>query len=160
MSQDTTTLDALFAGFRLKDCLGPAAAKKRLADEAKKNGELNAAWRLLQEVKEHYLEHAIQCKFTGEQTLALDGSVSEAMADILRLEARHDDALVHTLYCIATSPQPTKCQMRKLGAYLRRSRAAETSPQEVDRVIAEFRRNPNFQILQHAVFSWRSHGDA
>jgi hypothetical protein len=62
------TLDTFFAGFAIEDCLGPAAEKRRQALAAKKAGDFNLAWATLQDVKDLYVKHAQQCKFTAAQT--------------------------------------------------------------------------------------------
>ena len=159
-TEDTAALDAFFSGFALEDCLAPAANMSRQAQEAKQAKNYNVAWVLLQDVKALYLKHAQQCRFTTAQTLALDASVSQAMADILRLERKHDDALVHILYWVGSTSPPTKSQIAKMGAYLRRSSVAYVSHGEINELLSMFRGQPDFLTLRDAVASWRVRGDA
>ncbi|RVT47484.1 hypothetical protein [Rubrivivax albus] len=158
--ESTELLDELLAGFALEDYLGPAAERRHQALAAKKSAEFDLAWTALQEVKDLYLKHALQCKFTAAQTLALDASVSPEMADILRLEGKHDDALVHILYWVGSAVEPTETQRAKLRAYHRRSSLAPLPPSELEELLDRFRLKPDFRMLRDAVTGLRSKRDA
>jgi hypothetical protein len=86
------------AEFSEEDYLGKAAVAGGKAHIAKAAGNFDAAWRSYQEMKIFYSQHAARCNFTAAETLALDACVSQPMADILRLEGKHHDALVHIMY--------------------------------------------------------------
>lgn len=82
----------------LKDYLGPAAEHKEKADQAIKEGRYDDAWRHLNEQKINYYNHAKQFNFTEKQTLSLDSVVHASMANVLRKEGKHNDALNHISY--------------------------------------------------------------
>ncbi|WP_299083197.1 hypothetical protein [uncultured Ruegeria sp.] len=108
------------------DYLGKAADAKHAAKAAVKAGEHDKAWGLFHEQKEHYLKHAQAQGFDAEQVMRMDGSVSEDFANILRIEKRHTQALVHVLYWIVTSPQTIKRHDTKLEAYFARCKFQTT----------------------------------
>jgi len=159
-TDDVSTLDRFLGGLALEDFLGLAAEKRRIAIEAKRAADFNLAWATLQDVKALYLKHAEQCKFTAAQTLALDASVSLELADILRLEGKHDDALIHILYWVGTSQKPTKLQQSKLSSYHRRSSIANVSPARLNDLLAQFQAHQDFRILRNVVALWRSESGA
>lgn len=99
-------LDRFIASRDRTDYLGNAALAGDRATAAKSRGDFNAAWGFYQEMKEQYLQHANRENFTHAQTLALDSAVSQPLADILRLEGKHRDALVHIVYWIACRRPP------------------------------------------------------
>ncbi|KAF1711989.1 hypothetical protein CSC70_00130 [Pseudoxanthomonas kalamensis DSM 18571] len=112
-------LEVFLNNFLSEDYLGKAAEAGHRARAAVKEHRLDDAWRFYHEQKSLYMQHAQACNFTGEQTLALDASVSENLANILRIEKKHDDALVHILYC-ALASRTTKSLQKKLMAYFNR----------------------------------------
>ncbi len=112
-------LDEFLGQFPTEDYLGKAAEAGHSAKLAVKERRFDDAWRLYATQKQLYMQHAKYYEFTGQQTLALDASVSEHLANILRIEKKHDDALVHILYC-ALNSRPTKSIQSKLPTYFKR----------------------------------------
>ena len=112
-------LDEFLGSSLSEDYLGKAAEAGHKAKAAVKEHRFDDAWRLYHEQKSLYMQHAKACQFTGRQTLALDASVSEQLANILRIEKKHDDALAHILYCALTS-RSTKALQNKLPIYFKR----------------------------------------
>ena len=112
-------LDEFLGQFPTEDYLGKAAEAGHAAKAAVKDRRFDEAWRLYATQKQRYMQHAKYYGFTGQQILALDASVSEHLANILRLEKKNDDALVHILYC-AFNSRPTKSIQSKLPAYFKR----------------------------------------
>lgn len=108
----------LQADFAKNDYLGKAAVAGSKAQEAVASGEFDIAWGLYHDQKQHYLQHASRCGFTKAQVLALDASVSQPMANILRLENKHYDALVHIVYWLAASSTDHKVAAAKASCVL------------------------------------------
>lgn len=105
-------LPPLIPDYDREDHLGKAAAAGAAAKGAVTDRRFNDAWRLYHEQKEHYRRHAARYGMTPRQTIALDDSVHEHLANIRRLEGKHDDALVHMLYCVISNTRPTKAQLK------------------------------------------------
>ena len=98
------------------DHLGHAANAKHEADWCVRNGDHDRAWGFYHEQQNRYLLHTTKrgSAFTPEATAALISSVNESFANILRLEAKHRQALSHMIYCVAGATKPTKGQLKKL----------------------------------------------
>lgn len=109
-----------------KDYLGMAAKNKHAAKSAIKAKEFDTAWKLLHEQKHNYMAHAQVMRFDKAQTLSLDGTVHEDLANILRLEKKHKDALVHIVYWAVSGTSLTKSHISKLTAYFNRCKFEET----------------------------------
>ncbi|MFA0570700.1 hypothetical protein [Vibrio gallaecicus] len=104
-----------------EDFLGKAANAGHKAKAAMKLKNFDEAWGLFHEQKSLYIEHANRSGFTANQALALDATVHEEMANILRQENKHNDALVHIVYwVVAGSERPIKRHNQKLLAYFNR----------------------------------------
>lgn len=145
----------LLSEFSEEDFLGKAAAARDKARAAKAVGNFDAAWNLYQEMKGFYLRHADRCNFTAAQTLAIDSSVSQFLADILRLEGKHHDALVHIIYWVASSESPTKAQQQKLKAYFSRCKFQSIGLSELHSFIESLRPLAEFMKIRNAVAAWR-----
>jgi hypothetical protein len=139
-----------------EDHLGKAAAAGASAKNAVAGGRFNDAWRLFHEQKEHYRRHAVRYGMTPRQTIALDGSVHEHLANIQRLEGKHDDALVHMLYCVASNTRPTKAQLKKLPAYFARCKFGAADEKMLNEFVANSSQAPDFAAIQSRVRQWRS----
>lgn len=138
------------------DFLGKGADAGQRARAAVAAGQYDVAWRLYHEMKEHYLRHAARFKFTRAQTLALESRVSLPMANILRLEGKHHDALVHILYWVAADSTTSKAHVQKLSAYLNRCKLNDVTLEVVQRFIESVRPLPNFVQIRDAVAAWKS----
>lgn len=147
--------DFSFLGEDHKDYLGKAAALEAQAHEAVREKRFDDAWRLLHEQKGEYSMHARQYGMTKQQTIALNGSVHEALANIRRLEGNHTYALVHLLYCVLNSPRPTQTELKKLKPYLKR---AGTDSRYHNYGVAELKRSIGADLglrqLQLTVARW------
>ena len=146
----------LIDNFQRHDYLGKAAIAGDKARAAKDSGDFNAAWGFYQEMKEHYLQHAIRERFTPAQTLAIDSSVSQPLADILRLEGKHHDALVHIIYWVACDPRPSKVQQQKLRAYFNRCKFTGVTMSDVESLVLVSRVRPDFIRIRDTIGGWRS----
>ena len=145
----------LLDDFSKNDHLGKAAIARDKARAAEADKDYNAAWRLYHEQKEQYLQHASNNRFTKTQSFALDASVSQQLANILRIEGKHDDALVHILYWVASSAVPTTTQQQKLVAYFSRCKFEAVSEAVLQSTIEAFRGNPDFMHIKRTVDGWR-----
>ncbi len=119
--------------FEHHNYLGSASIKKREALQAIKENRYDDAWRLLHEKKHLLLQHAIEYGCDASATIAMDGMVHQHLANILRLEGKHDLALVHCVYWVKSSAtgRITKEQLKKLPAYLNRSSVSKSLYQDV-----------------------------
>lgn len=141
--------------FAKNDHLGKAAVAGSQAQEAVTAGAFDAAWRFYHDQKQHYLRHAAGCGFTKTQTLALDASVSQPMANILRLEGKHLDALAHIVYWVAASPRITKSQQQKLPAYFNRCEFKNVALSDLHELVEASRADPDFVRIRNTIGGWR-----
>jgi hypothetical protein len=149
----------VMADFQRNDFLGKAAETGHKAKAAVKDKQYDKAWALYQEQKSFYMQHANRSGFTANQALALDASVHEDMANILRLENKHEDALVHIVYCIlAGTDRPIKRHQQKLKSYFNRCKLKNTDLSEAERIIASNTKLPEFTLARSIVSEWLSHG--
>lgn len=148
----------LIQEFQQHDYLGKAAFAGDKARAARDSGDLNAAWAFYQEMKEHYLQHALRQSFTRAQTLAIDSSVSQPLADILRLEGKHHDALVHIVYWVACDPRPSKTQQQKLRAYFNRCKFSGVTMSDLESLLLVSRAQPDFTRIRDTIGGWRGAG--
>ncbi|BBV97900.1 DUF4236 domain-containing protein [Pseudomonas monteilii] len=155
-----SVLDALKAeSENRKDYLGPAANVARAARDAMKAGKLDKAWSLQQDQKHLYLQHANQCGMTAREAIALSTSVHQSMANVLRLEGRHQEALAHILYWRAGSAdRSTKIQDQKVRAYFNRCRLKKTTLEDVQALIDLQSNMPSLPEIQGQVRDWVARG--
>ncbi len=138
------------------DHLGCAATAKQKGKLAIAEARYSDAWRYFHEQKEHYLRHARRYGMSAEQTLALDGSVHEDLANIRRLERKDDDALIHLLYCVSSNPRPTKAQSKKIFSYFSRCEFKRVNADELSSYLSKSRKTSDFLAAQACVVAWRA----
>ncbi len=144
---------------KLVDCLGPAAQTGHDAKAAVRAGDFDKAWGLYHEQKRLYLQHANQFKWGVRDTLSLDACVHENLADILRLEKRHHDALIHILYwVIAQAHRPIKRHEQKIRAYFNRCKLKNTTLEDVMAFVSSSTEPPDFRAIQGVVQEWVAKG--
>lgn len=149
-----SALEEAFAESAMEDYLSPAAEAGAEAARAVKAGEYDKAWAAYQEQKMLYMQHAEQSEFTGRQTIALDSSVHKGMANVLRLEKRHPDALAHVLYWAIGSQMPIKRCEAKVRAYLNRCKLKNTSLDDVLTFVASRTRVTSLALIQRQIKAW------
>lgn len=127
------SIEEFNALFEHHNYLGSAAMKKSEALQAIKENRYDDAWRLLHEKKHLLLQHATEYGYDASATIAMDGTVHQYLANILRLEGKHDLALIHCVYWIKSSAPSgvTKEQLKRLPAYLNRSSVNKNDHQRV-----------------------------
>lgn len=142
-----------------KDFLGPAATVGRNAAAAVKAGEYDKAWAFYQEQKALYMQHANQYGMTKKQAIALDASLHMGMANVLRLEGCHHDALAHAVYCVKGGSSVTsKAAEQKLRAYFNRCKLKNTTFGEVIGFASEPNGLANLRSTQAKVKDWIAKG--
>jgi|GEM_PF-1777085 len=136
------------------DYLGMAAEAGHKAKAATEAGDFDGAWRLYHEQKAHYAGHAHRSEFTKAQAIALEGSVHRNLANLLRLEARHREALVHFLYYYASSPRRTKTDEKQISTYVNRAKIG-SSIDDVQKFIDGLGPIPNLRAIQIECTRWQ-----
>lgn len=145
----------LFSSTTTEDHLGKAAKLKKNAKVAIKNKLFDEAWKLLQKQKVSYMKHANYVGFTAKQVLALDATVHVDLANILRMENKHTEALIHIVYWVANNyDNMTKTQEQKLTAYFNRSNLKLTSIEEAKIAISFLAESPEYVNAQELVSIW------
>ena len=134
--------------------MGKAAGAKRKSLAAVKAKEFDKAWKLFHQQKEFYLKHANKMGFSVAQTLALEGTVHEQMANMLRLEEKHKDALIHIIYWIASDTKKIKRHDQKLSAYFKRAKFENIDVSEAYRFIEEGNGHIDIRVIQGKVQEW------
>ncbi len=141
------------------DYLGLAAQAGGKAGLAVKAGEFDSAWFFYHEQKSLYLQHAANGDWSARDTLTLDASVHENLADVLRLQKRHHEALPHIIYWISASRhRPIKRHTEKLRAYFNRCKLTSTTLEEVEAYLSSRRGLASFPALQKQVKRWTQKG--
>lgn len=136
------------------DHLGKAAAACGEARKAVAEGNHDAAWGHFHEAKNQYLQHAARHHFTAEQTLALDAALGPSLANILRLESKHRDALVHMIYWAATST-PSTTVTKRIRPYFNRCKFESLWLPDLESFIDSLRPLPDFVKIRNAVARWQ-----
>ncbi|EJG0692348.1 hypothetical protein C4G81_RS22265 [Vibrio parahaemolyticus] len=138
-----------------EDFLGKAANAGQKAKKAMKLKNFDEAWGLFHEQKSLYIQHANRSGFTANQTLALDATVHEEMANILRQEGKHNDALVHIVYWVlAGSERPIKRHDQKLQAYFNRCKFQKVSFELAKENMAKLKMPVSFLDAKSIVSDW------
>lgn len=104
--------------------LGEAAEQKDLAKQAIKDKKFDEAWGYLHQQKHYYQKHAVANNWKPLQFLVLDSVPHEDMANILRIEGKHKNALSHLAYTYKThysANRPLITLEKKLNAYFNRA---------------------------------------
>jgi hypothetical protein len=104
--------------------LGEAAEQKHLAKQAIKEERFDDAWRYLHEQKMYYQKHANANNWEYLDFLVLDSVAHEDMANILRIEGKHGNALSNISYTYKTAytaNRPIITLEKKLKAYYNRA---------------------------------------
>ena len=128
---------------------------REFAEKAVKDKQYDKAWGLYNEQKILYMQHANDVSFTAKQALSLDGTVHEALANIMRLEGKHQDALVHIVYWLLTnSDWPINRHQQKFQSYFNRCKFKNTTLAEAREVISSQCKLPDFRLAKSIVSEW------
>ena len=151
--------EKVISEFDANDYLGKAAKAGHEAKDAAKAKKYDKAWGLYHDQKSFYMQHANRCGFTPIQTLALDATVHEEMANILRLEGKHHDALANILYWVlAGANRPIKRHKQKFQAYFNRCKFEKTTLAEAESEIANQSALPEYTLAQSITSNWIARG--
>lgn len=135
------------------DYLQLAAEKGREAKLAMREKNNAEAWELIQQQKHFYSQLTDQQTISVTEMIGLDSNVSKDLANLLRLEKKHKDALVHIIYWVANSKSVTKDQESKLRAYFNRAKLTGPTVNDVmDYCLAAGIKE--FHVIQKDVDSW------
>lgn len=137
------------------DLLGRSAVLGHKSGVAVKEGRYDIAWWIYNHCKRLQLAHAIKCNFDERQILRMDSAASRPMANLLRLEGKHRQALTHMVYCCSGDTMPmSKADIKKLTAYVNRVKLESTTVEDVVEATNAMRISPNFEKAQRLVESW------
>jgi hypothetical protein len=151
--------DALMEDHTKHDHLGFAAHAKDEAKAATKRGDFDAAWGFYHEQKSHYMQYANSLDYSARQALALDAVVHENLANLLRLEGSHADALAHVIYWVsASSRRPSSKQSDKIRIYFGRCKLHNTQLKEVLAFARSHAADPDLREIQIQVSEWQDRG--
>jgi HSP90 family molecular chaperone len=139
------------------DYLGKAADAGRKAKDAIKERKYDEAWKLYHQQKELYWKFASQYGHSPTQLLALDATVHEDLANILRLESKHTEAFVNILYWVMNDGgRRTKRQTTKLRAYFNRCKFKNLTLKEVEDYIGVNSYGTELTDARAIVMDWLS----
>ena len=135
------------------DYLQLALEKGREAKVAMREKNNAEAWELLQQQKNFYNKFSISEGSNESELTALDSSVSKDLANLLRQDKKHKDALVHIIYWVANSKTVTKDQESKLRVYFNRAKLMGPSVDDVmDYCLGD--EGKQFHVVQKDVDNW------
>ena len=138
----------LLSDYFLKhDYLGQAAELRAKAVECELLGDLDGCWRCFEEIKGKYLLHAEFNRWSTQDTFSLVASVFKGSADFLRKEGRHLEALRHYMYYLANSSGPSETDLRRLPAFLNRSRLGKTYIKEAMKTVQATGNEDGFKLI-------------
>lgn len=96
--------------------------------------------------------HAQSQGWSARHTLVLDASVHEDLANILRLEKRHKDALANIIYWVAASRhRPIKKNADKLRVYFNRCKLKNTTLEDVETYLSRRKGSASYSAIQKQV---------
>lgn len=151
-------VDERLAAYYPDDCLGRAAEIGKATREAEKSGDHDLVWRLVHMQKMEYLRHAAKSGFTHSQTLALDGRLHKVMANVLRKEGKHRDALVHILYWASSYDKISRTNRKIVQAYINRANLPGARDSEVFDFLRHGLQRRDLADTQSQVAKWSSAG--
>ncbi|MGY8862554.1 MAG: hypothetical protein ACKVJ2_07960 [Pseudomonadales bacterium] len=135
------------------DYLQLAQEKGREAKVAMREKNNAEAWELLQQQKSFYNKFSINEGSNESELTALDSSVSKDLANLLRQDKKHKDALVHIIYWVANSKTVTKDQESKLRVYFNRAKLMGPAVDDVmDYCLGD--EGKELHVVQKDVDSW------
>ena len=143
------------ADFRRSDFLSKAATAGHQAKAAVKEKRYDAAWKLYHQQKGYYMRHASRYGHSPRGALALDATVHEDLANILRLEGKHTDALVHIVYWVlAGANRPIRRHQQKLRSYFNRCKFKNITLDEAQKETASQSALPDLTLARSVVARW------
>lgn len=144
----------------IDDYLGLAATAAQKGREAVESGNYDDAWYYFHQQQAAYTRHINSPlgDFSRIQALVLLSTANMQFANILRLESKHREALVHIIYwyaCAAASNRITKSIEASLKSYVKRCEYQNTGLEAVRELANnEALSIPDITRIQTAVMAW------
>ena len=134
------------------DNLGLAALARQNAEVAIKEKRYDDAWRFYHEQSEHYDRYISSgdYPFTESQARCLQSSIDEGFANILRLQGKHKQALVHIVFWIGShfaADRKTLAMTKKLKAYFNRCKYVDDTLYDAQQLIESFKLNHSMTMF-------------
>ncbi len=148
---DITTIDS-------DDCTGLYANANYEIKMALQNKDYDRAWTYLHKMQGYILDMAKLLDYTESHKFAFLAQVDEGMANVLRLEKKHDMALAHIIKAYIQQDQPTKTFLKKLPAYWKR---AKLNIEDIDKVysyIEQIKKTTGFETtepIRVEIYKWQ-----
>jgi hypothetical protein len=132
--------------------LGLAAVAQKKAELAIKEKRYDDAWRFYHEQAEYYDKHICSgCyPYTDVQVRCLQSKVDEGFANILRLQGKHKQALVHMVFWIGSNfavDRKTLSMTSKLKAYFNRCKFVDATLYDAQKLIESFMLNTSTSMF-------------
>lgn len=146
----------------MADNLGPAAVARQKAKTAIKEKRFDDAWRLLHKQREYYDRHIRSgYPFTETQARCMQSQIDEDFANILRLEGKHKQALVHIIFWVGShtaSGRITATMDKKLLSYFNRCKFLNQTIEDVKNLAVSFKLNSSMSMFvstQKLIDTWQ-----
>lgn len=137
------------------DYLEKAMYFQRQAEAAVKTKKFDEAWEAYNKQKQEYYRHANRYGHTAKQAVALEASVHEGFANVLRLEKKHLQAFMDILYwVIASKEHLTKKQNQKLVSYFNRCKFNKVTIDDVYKYIDSYSGLANLREISKQCQLW------
>ena len=137
------------------DCLGRAAVYGKKASTAVKEKEFDLAWWIYHQIKALHFEHANKFNFAQEHIIGMDSGISKSFGNILRLEGKHQQALVHILYWQLGETRPNvKRNVKKIRAYYNRSKISSITFEDLIEWMDSWNGLADYAAIQNQVSDW------
>jgi hypothetical protein len=147
-------LDNLFGERSKEDYFLNAAIEAREAELAVKEKRYDDAWRHYHQKKMCYMQQANRVG-DAKYAIELDASVHEHLANILRLEGKHREALPHIIYWVLGGRRiPLKKHNTKFKSYFSKCDFKNTPLTEAEKKLKDKQLKADLLIAQNLVSSW------
>ena len=141
------------------DYLGLAADEGNKAKLAVKEKKYDKAWKHYHKQKSYFLKHANRSGFSPAQVLSLDSTVHEQMANVLRLEGKHEQGLTDIVYWIcANSDKSIKRHDSKFKSYFDRCKFENTDVGDAFSEVKRVKGLAEYTVARSIVAQWAKRG--
>ncbi len=133
------------------DYSGLMASVRVRGKKAIQEKKFNEAWKLFMEQKMYIMKLCAKRGCTQKEEISMDAEVSEDLANILRIEKRHLQALVHMTYCTLVDYPTVQYKSKKLKAYFNRAKLVNTSFEDFEKIAYELQANLDFKEVSDKI---------
>ncbi|WP_417666987.1 hypothetical protein [Pseudidiomarina sp.] len=138
-----------------KNLLSRAKEAKQCALEALEEGNHDEAWRKFHEQKRLFAQLGIENGSKILESLALDSSVHEHLAKVLRVESKHEQALMNiTYFLLASGKRDPKLIANILAPYIENSESVTVELSEAVDDICSYDKVPDIKAAQQIISAW------